>query len=403
MLVALVAALPTYAADPAAREGWGFGGVPAVNYNADEGFGFGAVGSIYRYDGETRPYKTALNVILFATTRAVQTHSLEVDALELGGRPIRLTAKAELAATKTSNWCGGGPVVACDPAVAEAAADARSLSGAAREDFVGHYYRTRFLNPNAQLNVRWAVDPKPHRVELFAGYRASAMIPGDLASAEPYAGSLYDRDFPGGERGLVSGVQVGVSLDDRDNEPAPIRGYWIEGSVRAASVVLGSDYEHVGFNTTVRGYLPLGTDRLVLADRLMLDGLVGDAHTVELGTPGGLQRYTFYGSLNAGRGVRLRRYVGKVKAMEQAELRWTYASPVIAKVPVDLGVLAFLDVGFVGEDFSDLDRMFAHPLPGMGGGLRFAFDGNFVIRADVGVSPIEDWAPAVYIDIKNLF
>jgi hypothetical protein len=267
---------------PWERTGWGFGGLPAINYNSDEGFGFGVVGSLYKYDGETGPYKTAFNLVLFATTKAVQTHTLEVDWLEVRGAPVRLTVRGEFASTSTSNYCGTGPDVTCDPALAEAAADQAELTGEAREDFVRRYYRARFLNPNLRADVRWALDPMPHRVELLLGYRANAMIPGDFQDKEPWPGSLYAQDFPGGEGGLVSVLQAGVVLDDRDNEPAPIRGYWIEGSLRAASFLLGSDYDYVGFNATLRGYVPLGTDRLVLADRLMLDGLVGDAHTLEL-------------------------------------------------------------------------------------------------------------------------
>lgn len=389
--------------DPWDRVGWGFGGLPAVNYNSDEGFGFGVVGSIYRYDGHTSPYKTAVNLVLFATTKGVQNHALEVDTLELGGRPIRATVRGEFAATNTSNYCGIGPEVTCDPAVAEQEADAAGLAGEQREDFVRRYYRSRFLNPNGTVNFRWAIDPMPHRVELLLGWRANAMIPGDFREDSPWPGSLYAQDFPGGERGLVSVLQAGVMVDNRDNEPAPIRGYWAETTVRAASFLLGSDYDYVGFNVTLRGYAPVGTDRLVFADRVMFDGLSGEAHTLELATPGGSQRYTFFGGLNAGRGIRQRRYIGKCKAMEQAELRYTLASPVIAGILFDVSVLAFGEVGFVGAELGDVESAFTHPLPAMGGGLRIAVDRNFVVRADVGVSPIEEYAPSVYIDLRNVF
>jgi hypothetical protein len=391
------------AQEPWQERGWGWGGLPAVNYNSDEGLGLGAVGSVFRYDGEISPYRTAVNLVLFGTTGAVQTHSVEVDALQLGDRPLRLTAKAEFAATKTGNYCGTGPAVTCSAFFAEAAADQLGLEGEEREEMLRLYYRSQFLNPNAQINLRWAIDPMPHRVELLFGYRANGLIPGDLASAEPYPNSLYAEDFPGGERGLVSQAVVGVMIDQRDFEPAPTRGYWAEASVRAASKALGGDYDHVGFNLTWRGYLPLGTDRLVLADRVMADGLVGDAHTLELTIPGGFQRYTFFGSYNAGRGIRLRRYVGKVKAMNQAELRWTPWSPVVAGVPVDLTVLGFSDLGFVGSEFTEIEQMFETPLPTAGAGLRVAVDRTFVVRADVGVSPLEAWAPKVYLDLRNTF
>jgi len=48
------------AEEPWQRQGIGFGGIPATNYNTDEGLGFGAIGSLYWYDGKTAPYKTTL-------------------------------------------------------------------------------------------------------------------------------------------------------------------------------------------------------------------------------------------------------------------------------------------------------------------------------------------------------
>ncbi len=386
-----------------ARTGWGWGGIPAVNFNSDEGFGFGVVGSLFRYDGRTNPYQTAVNLVLFATSKGIQNHSLEIDALDLFGRPLRFTSRFEFATTRVSNYCGLGPAVTCSAFFAEQDAEQAGLTGDAFDEYVRRYYRTRFLNPNAQLHLRYALDPLPHRLEVFASYRLNALIPGDFQEAAPYPGSLYDQDFPGGERGVVSQIQLGLLLDDRDYEPAPTRGYWIEGSVRGAHRLLGSDYDHFGFNTTFRGYLPLVGEALVFADRVMLDGLVGNTHTLDLAVPGGLQRYTFFGSFNAGRGVRLRRYLGKVKGMNQAELRWTFLRPTVAGAGLDLTVLGFSDLGFVAEDFARIDTLFGTPLPSVGGGVRVGVDDAFIVRADLGVSPIEGWAPFVYVDLRNTF
>jgi hypothetical protein len=390
------------------RTGWGWGGLPAVNFNSDEGAGFGVVGSIYRYDGGTQPYRTAINLVIFATSLGVHQHSLEVDALRLGNKPIRLTTRAELQATRTSNYCGLGNAVTCDPAVADAAADAAGLTGQDREDFLRRFYRVRFVNPNLRSDLRVLVAEldgraRPTKVELLAGYRANLMLPGDFSTSAPFPGSQYAVDFPGGEQGLASVLQLGVMLDSRDNEPSPTQGIWAEATARGSHPILLSDYSYAGFNLTFRGYVPLGTERLVFANRVMFDGMAGDAHTLELLTPGGTQRMQFWGNLNSGRGIRLRRYVGRWKAMTQPEVRWTYASPTLVGVEVDLGLVAFADLGFIGLDTSELGSMWRTPLPSTGGGLRFAFEKNFVIRADVGVSPIEDWAPSVYIDLRNLY
>ena len=390
--------------DPWDRVGWGWGGVPAINYNSDEGFGFGVVASLYRYNGELQPYKTGMTLILFATTRAIQAHSFEIDTLRVADTPLRLTVRGALDSTKVDNYCGIGPDVTCDPAVAEAAAVAEGLDegSAAYDDFVRRFYRTRYIYPNLRIDARYALDPMPHRFELFAGYRGNAIIQGDFSEPGPWPGSLDDRDFDGGEEGFVSAVQLGAMLDNRDNEPAPRRGYWIEGSVRAATPLLGSDWSYVGFNTTLRAYTPLFTDRIILAERVVIDGIAGDAPIRELAVPGGSQRYTGYGSLNAGRGIRQRRYIGEAFAMNQTELRVLALPFEILDVPIDIHVLGFADVGFVGAELSDFGRMFQTPLVGGGGGLRLALDKNFIIRADAGWSAVED-GPSIYIDLRNLF
>ena len=389
--------------DPWDRVGWGYGGVPAVNFNSDEGAGFGVVGSLYRYNGETQPYKTGMTLILFATTKGIQAHSFELDTLRLFDTPLRLAVRGALDTTLVDNYCGIGPQVTCDPAIAEAEADAAGLEGQVRDDFLRRYYRTRYINPNLRIDARYELDPMPHRFEIVGGYKASYLTPGTFGDPSPWPGSLYEADFGEGEQGLVSVLQIGGMLDNRDNEPAPTRGYWIEASIRGAAFLWGSSWDFFGFNTTLRAYQTLGTDRLVFANRVVVDGIIGDAPVRELAAPGGTQRYSAYGSLNAGRGIRQRRFIGEAFAMEQAEIRWTALPLTIGTLPIDIGLVGFADVGFVGAEFADFGAMFATPLPSTGGGLRLAFDRNFVIRADVGVSPIEDWSPKLYIDLRNLF
>lgn len=386
------------------REGFGWGALPAINYNSDEGFGYGAVANLYRYDGSTAPYRYNLGMQFFMTTKGIHNHRVEIDALNVGGLPLRLTGRVQLEVTRAGNFCGFGYDVSCDPAEAEAAADDAGLSGEAREDFVSRYYRVRYVRPYAFLNARYALSPKPHRIEVFGGWRGEWHQPGDFTTGEPYPGSKYEQAFPEGETGFYSLLEAGLMADNRDNEPAPTRGYWVEGSVRGATPYWGSAWSLFGFNTTLRGYVPLTKDsRLVGAARVVFDGFVGDAPTREWANPGGQRLYEAWGSLNAGRGIRARRYLGRVKTFAQPELRWTFFSPRIGKVPLDFTVLAFTDIGFVAAEWSDFGQALGEPLIGTGGGLRIAVDDNFIVRLDVGLSAKEDWSPSIYIDLGNLF
>ncbi len=404
------AAAPTDAAAlpdaPYRRTGWGFGGVPALNYNSDDGFGYGILGTVYRYDGHTAPYSSATTFQVFMTTKQVHSHKVVFDAVDAFGLPLRINAKAQLEVYRTANFCGFGPEVSCDPEVAASEAEALGLSGEDAADFEHRYYLYRYVRPNGYLQGRWKLREEPAKVEVFGGWRGAMHLPGDLQTVGPYPGSLYAEVFPEGEKGFLSVLQVGLMGDTRDFEPAPTHGWWVEGSVRGGGPWIGSRWSYFGYNLTARNYLPLARGgRLSLANRLVHDGIVGDVPTQEMTTVGGSTPYSAWGGQDAGRGIRWARYIGRFKLFEQAELRWRFVDFAVARVPVALSLHGFADVGVVGEDWcrEHLAAAFGHLLPGEGGGLRVAIDENFIIRADVGVSALEDWAPGIYINVGNLY
>jgi hypothetical protein len=399
---ATVAAASEEKKNPWDRVGFGFGGVPAINYNTDNGFGYGILGSIYRYDGGTQPYKWSSTVLIYLTTKGIHEHRLDWDGLKIGGSPLRLTTRAAFSVTRTSNYCGADPGEFCAISDAELAADAADLEGSAREEFVKNYHRVRMMNPNGFINARYALSPMPHRLELMASWRGGYFMDGDLGSEAPFPGSLYERDY-GTNEGFLSVLQAGVMLDNRDNEPAPVDGYWIEASVRGAAPAFGSTWSYFGYNTTLRGYKSLvKSDKLVMTGRFVADGIVGDVPYFELSTAGGSVPYWFFGGQRAGRGIRIQGVVGKVRVVAQPELRWTWASfKAFKKVDVDIGNVFFSDVGWFARDWDAMDENILAVTEGAG--FRFAFGKNFIIRADAGFSALEDYAPKIYIDVGNLW
>ncbi|MCB9673997.1 MAG: BamA/TamA family outer membrane protein [Alphaproteobacteria bacterium] len=388
------------------RKGFGFGGIPAVNYNTDEGLGLGAVASVYRYDGKTSPYKVGVTLIIFATTKGIQGHRLDVDALKLLNGRLRFTGRANLDVTRTNNFCGFGPDVTCDPAVAEQAADDAGLVGEERETFVRRYYLSSYIRPNLFLNGRWKLNSPDStgrlKTELMTTVRAIYHKPGDFKAVDSDPGNLISTRLDL-EQGFLPVLQVGLMADTRDFESAPSSGYWVEGSVRGSTRYIGSDFDYFGFNTTARGYVPIVSEgRLVSATRLAIDGIVGDVPIREMAQMGGSQLYNVGGGLNSSRGVRQRRFLGNVKTLLQEEIRWRFVHFEPFHVPVDLTWLAFGDLMLVAEDWSTLDDL-SKPIPSFGTGLRLAFDDNFIIRVDAGFSPVEDYSPGIYIDLGNLF
>jgi len=394
------------------RQGLGFGGLPAVNYNTDEGFGAGALGTLYGYDGATAPYKWKLTALFFLTTNGVHSHYLDLDALELAGGKLRVRSRAKFGATSAENYCGLGSQVTCDEGQAILRADDQGLAeGEDRNTFLRRYYKNRLIEPFWTTNVRYQLRDKPHRVELIAGYRFSWLISGALGEPGPFEGSLYSETFPEGENVRTGVAQLGIMVDNRDNEPSPHSGYWVEATTRGSHPYLGSSpgTGYVGFNANLRGYVPiLKEGRLTLANRLIMDAIVGNASTQELSWFGGTQIIQGIGGLNAGRGIRQRRYRAPVKGIEQAELRWRFAS-VDLGFPLELYLHAFGEVSYVGETERVVDAnapFNADQGPihfGEGAGLRIVMDKNFIIRLDFGFSGDENNAMGMYIDVDNLF
>jgi len=395
-------------ANPWDKTGFGFGGLPAINYNSDSGFGYGVLASVYKYDGGTAPYKWSTTLLLYKTTKNVHVHRIDFDLLDAFDQPLRLTGRAEFYATLTDHYCGVDPAVYCDSGVglgdggvAVERADDLGLTGTERDDFIRRYYRIRQMTPNGTVNALYKVNDLPHKLEIMAGWWGQYLIPGSFGETGPWPDSKFDEDFPGGQSGFWSNLQAGVSLDNRDNEPAPTKGYWAEASLRGGHKFIGSDWDYVGYNLTLRGYASPFGPRAVFTTRAVADGVFGEVPATGMSRPGGRQIYAFYGGQRAGRGVRSGGVIGKARFMDQMEVRLLAASPEVMGTTIDIHPVGFFDTGYFAADHSSLnDGAFVY---GYGGGLRLAFNKNFIIRADLGFSPIENNSMQVYIDVRNLW
>jgi hypothetical protein len=387
------------------RTGIGFGGVPAVNYNSDEGFGFGVIGAFYRYNGDVDPYKWAIDTQIFATTRNVHHHRVIFDVLELAGGRLRLSGRVKFEASRAEHYCGLGRDVSCDVAEIDRRIDELGLSGDEADSFRRRYYKLRYIMPYAITTARWMLRDKPHRVELFGGWRGNYTTPGDLGEKGPWEDTLYQQDYPDGEQGLVSVLQAGVMVDNRRNEAAPYDGYWIEASIRGSSRYWGSkpDWEYFGMNLILRTYTPLLPDdgHFVIANRIVFDGIIGNTSVQDLAWAGGSDLLTLGGGVSSARGIRARRFRGRVDLAEQVEARFRFAKVKIANIPFEFGTVGFLDVGMTSLEWADFFR--TRPYTGFGGGLRITMDQNFVVQADIGFSPVEDYSPGIYIETGNTF
>ena len=391
--------------------------VPLVGVNVDEGFGLGAIGAFHRYQKKDGLLRDDLALRLFFTTRLVQRHEIHWEGIEVLDLPVRAWVRLGLFSTVTQTYCGVGNGVTCDVARARADAAAAGLSAGSPsfEEFVRRYYFMRFIRPYGDALVRVRVKDGPrHRMEWMGGVRISGYIPGDFLERGPYPGSLYEKAYQNGEPGLSNVLQLGITIDDRDFEPAPTRGYFAEASVRGSSPYWGSSWSYAGVNASVAGYLRLWkAPNVVLAQRLFTDVLVGDPPTEELALTGGTRDYAAFGGQWMGRGMRDHRYLGRIKVIDQLELRADLFDWTLFGMRFDIGAAAFGDAGWIGFDFDDfgggvpnasgdLSEEAGSPwriVFGTGLGLRILLNRAILLRIDVAVSPFEQVTPAFYTPV----
>ena len=367
---------------------YGFGGIPAVGYISGFGTGFGAIGSFYKKEPLLNPYRYELDAQAYFTLTGFQSHRLRFDYIDVANLPLRLRSTAGLLANIGENYCGQGMRADCTP------------------EKPTNYYLQRYIEIFGTIDGRWRLKPLPHKTELIFAWRGSHYRIGDWSESGPYKDSLYQHDFGTDDgNGFASVLEAGVMVDNRDFEPAPKEGYWIEATLRESSPFWGSSWSYLGANLSLRGYLPLmPSKKLVLAAQLIFDGMYGKAPLQEIVRVGGTGRFfNTFGGQDIGRGIREQYFPGRLKAYKQVELRYQFVGFNVWDWHFDVTAVTFADLGLVAWDFNTLDKETFKPAVGFGGGLRFLWDEAVVVRLDIGTSPIESYAPKFYFVIGNVF
>lgn len=401
---------PTTPAPDDHEHRWTFAAVPTATFNTDEGFGTGGVISLYHHHEAVRPFRDELRFNIFISSKLVQAHAITWDGIKPFGFDGRLYARLRYFSTVSQNYCGVGNLVDCARGDARAQALARGLSDDSERDddafdtFSRRYYLMRFIRPEATLLYRAWLRDKPLRTELLFGWRGSYTIPGDVNESGPYPGSRYAEDFPVGEPGLSSVPTVGIVVDDRDDEVFPTRGFVSELSVRGGNALTGSTWPHAGATAIGAFFFSMShTPRVVLATRFVGDVIVGDPSTEELARIGGTIDSIAFGGSAIGRGIREHRYLGKLKLINQTELRAQLWDTRALEQDLSFGFALFSDSALIGYDLADYRGNPFRPLVTGGVSFRFLWNKTFAVRTDLATSGDEREGPGFYIIVNQAF
>ena len=143
--------------------------------------------------------------------------------------------------------------------------------------------------------------------------------------------------------------------------------------------------------------------RVVLATRVIGDVIVGDPSVEELARIGGTLDSIAFGGSAIGRGIREHRYLGKVKLMNQTELRAQLWDVVALDQDLSFGLALFSDSALIGYDVVDWRGQPFRPLMTAGVSFRLIWNKTFAVRTDLATSPQEKDGPGFYVIVNQAF
>lgn len=347
-----------------------FGALPLLNYNSDNGVGMGANAQIFKRSEGFRPYRYALKAQVFFTTVGLQDHSLSVDAPTFLGSQYRLSGVVGYHRELAAPFYG---VTNFPELVAPAPPDAQ------------HY--THFDYSTWKFNVK--------AQRLLGDFRVAAQYLMAAQTYRPYANSLLSevRDEVA-RNGRVAELHGEVSYDTRNTEASAEHGIYTGVMLAVASPLLGGTWSYVGGEAWFQVYHSVfPKPYLVLAARVDGRYNIGDLPVTHLPAVGGSSTL---------RGVPGNQYLGPQSLVMNLEAR----SRVVRFRPgghtLDFWLVGFVDTGRVwapGDPQVDAPYFGLHA--STGGGIRLAWEEDFIIRFDMGWS--KGPSPRSYLDFGQVF
>jgi len=373
---ALVFALATLVG-PRAHARVDVGAVPLVNYTTDEGAGLGANAALFFRDPVIKPYRYALALNLFFTTRNIQDHMVRFDAPFFLGSAYRPTFMIRFERDPVRPYYG----------ISNDARIDKSLPSDARATLYQHL----FVQPQSALTVKRT---------LGRGWEVATTLLGAVTRIETASTSLLAQQRPTGfQGGVLTELTVEIAYDTRDSEAAPTRGLYAEliarGGQQSATDLYG------GGALVARGYWsPWSTPAFTLAGRFDLDVLEGNVPFTRLATFAGRPPLAGIGGSQSLRGIPRYLYIGKIKTLGNLEARSRLCRFEPGDHTLDLMLAAFVDTGRVWTGHEEDDPLF-HLHGASGGGVRLGWEEDYVLRLDYARA--FEGSSGLYLDFSQAF
>ena len=357
-------------------------GFPLIGGDSDIGFEFGAVGTLSKFGHGIEPYQWNMDAVAALSMKRAPSGNLEltqqqylwtIDLPGLLDRTVRLIPTASYLSTINNGYFGLG-----------------NASGSARPEVpvgdAGRYfqYKERALLAREVTRIRFR---PPVDIALAANYR--------YESPSGYEGSKLAEDAASGRvRGLnpMSIVMLGAGIvyDSRDNEYFPRRGSYHQIGIRFnQGFPIANDVHYAAAGAIFATYKSLGGP-FVLAARGLVDAQFGKVPFYDLFNGEPFVQLAIIGGANGVRGVPEGRYLGRLKAVGNIELRSMLVDFHLFQQAFHLGADTFFDAGRVWSDYTFTAREDGSGFGvkwGAGAGIYLRWGQAAVFRLEVAYSP----------------
>jgi len=421
------------------KEGWSFGALPAISYDADLGLNYGAIVNLYDYgDGTLYPnYRHSIYIEISRYTKGSGLNRLYYDSRYLIPG-IRLTADLSYLTENAMDFYGFNGY--------------RSAYNAGWEDDENEDYLSRVFYRHDRRLFRFKTDFQGRlltdRLNWIAGIGVYdfGIGPVDIAKLNkgkdeddmlPDIPGLYDRYVSWGiipseesDGGFLNVLKLGLIYDSRDNEPNPMSGIWTEAVLTSAPTFLGSEQAYTRLTLTHRQYFTLIPRNLSLACRVGYQGTVAGRcpfYMLPMMTTSVLTGATTegLGGAKSMRGILRNRIIGDAFVYGNFEFRWKFYRTVLFNQNIYIALNVFTDVGKTVKPIP-FDREAATALAavddpsfrmddyypggddafhlGYGAGIRMALNENFILALDYGFAKDKrDGRQGMYMGLNYLF
>jgi hypothetical protein len=351
-------------------------GFPLIGGDSDIGFEFGAVGTLTRFSGGTHPYAWNMDLLLATSVKSgphgaeftQQSYLWQIDVPHAFGSNVRLNPALSYSNTINQGYFGIG-----------------NASSATRPPVI-HGEPQRYF----QYDEREARLRELTRIGFKPPWDIGLATTIRYAAPSAYAGSKLAEDVSAGHvigyRKMTLGLLgAGLIYDTRDNEYFPHSGAFHQIGLRG---VQGLPFDaHVGygaFGAVLAGYARVAGP-VVFAARGVIDAEFGRVPFFDLYTGGPFQVYEMIGGAQAIRGVPDGRYLGKLKAIANVELRALLVDFHLLGQVFHLGGDVLFDTGRLWSDYT-----FSAPADGSGIGLKWGVGGGvYMIWGQAAVFRVE--------------